>query len=437
MIIILIQLKSLKAATTHTKELNLITSLSFVYFAISVGVALQVGGANWDIIWHGIVNVESFFTPPHTVIYSGVALAIIAILVGIIKSIKSNSHLRYHQQQQQQQGKQSSSFSLKLLLSYIPFPLRLAAAGSLMQLFSGRFDYWWHSNFGFDGLLSPPHFLLVVGMVMSILGALIGIYNLKNLTTTSSSSSEGRIQETKERNKNSHFINISFLFAYAIFWMVAVNTVFMFTLPYSKGQYFDFNPDPFAAIITASLLIPLFTGMIFFIVTRTNKTPFMFTLITAFFMIIQSTATIISNTYFVTLYPLYLLNILSALAADVIVLQYGRKRKAKETTEIKSSKITITTATTANTTDIYKSIIAPAIVSIFFITLFFPWSVNIYKTYFGIHLNTFGSVNIFGQLLWTIIIPVIMPIAAVMSIVGSYIMFKLMNTAKTRKRIFI
>jgi hypothetical protein len=434
----------LKAATALTKESSLMTSLSFVYFAISVGVALQVGGANWDIIWHGIVNVESFFTPPHTVIYSGVALAIIAILFGIIKSIKSNNHLRYHHQQQQQQqqeeeeeeeGKQSSSFSLKLLLSYIPFPLRLAAAGSLMQLFSGRFDYWWHSNFGFDGLLSPPHFLLVVGMVMSILGALIGIYNLKNLTTATSSS-EVRIQETKERNQNSHFINISFLFAYAIFWMVAVNTVFMFTLPYSKGQYFDFNPDPFAAIITASLLIPLITGMIFFIVTRTNKTPFMFTLITAFFMVIQSTATIISNTYFVTLYPLYLLNILSALAADVIVLQYGRRRKAKETTEIKSSKIIIT-ATTTNTTDIYRSIIAPAIVSIFFITLFFPWSVNVYKTYFGIHLNTFGSASIFGQLLWTIIIPVIMPIAAVMSIVGSYIMFKLMNTAKTRKRIFI
>jgi hypothetical protein len=427
----------LKAATALTKESSLRTGLSFVYFAISLGVALQVGGANWDIIWHGIVNVESFFTPPHTVIYSGVALAIIAILFGIIKSIKSNNHLRYQQQQrQQQEGKQSlSSFSPKLLLSYIPFPLKLAAAGSLMQLFSGRFDYWWHSNFGFDGLLSPPHFLLVVGMIMSILGALIGIYNLKNLTTITSSS-EGRIQETKERNQNSHFINISFLFAYAIFWMVAVNTVFMFTLPYSKGQYFDFNPDPFAAIITASLLIPLITGMIFFIVTRTNKTPFMFTLMTAFFMIIQSTATIISNTYFVALYPLYLLNILSALAADVIVMQYGRRTKVKETPEIKSSKIIIT-ATTTNTIDIYRSIIAPAIVSIFFITLFFPWSVNVYKTYFGIHLNTFGSVSIFGQLLWTIIIPVLMPIAAVMSIVGSYIMFKLMNTAKTRKRIFI
>jgi hypothetical protein len=157
---------------------------------------------------------------------------------------------------------------------------------------------------------------------------------------------------------------------------------------------------------------------------------------TAFFMIIQSTATIISNAYFVALYPLYLLNILSALAADLIVMQYGRRRKAKETTEIKSSKLTITTTTT-NTIDIYTSIIAPAIVSIFFITLFFPWSVNVYKTYFGIHLNTFGSVSIFGQLLWTIIIPVIMPIAVVMSIVGSYIMFKLMNTAKTRKRIFI
>ena len=48
------------------------STLLWIYFLVALGVALQVAAANWDIIWHGVVNVESFFTPPHTVLYSGV-----------------------------------------------------------------------------------------------------------------------------------------------------------------------------------------------------------------------------------------------------------------------------------------------------------------------------------------------------------------------------
>ena len=44
----------------------------FIYFLFTIGVSLQIGGANWDIVWHGSKNVESFLTPPHAIIYSGV-----------------------------------------------------------------------------------------------------------------------------------------------------------------------------------------------------------------------------------------------------------------------------------------------------------------------------------------------------------------------------
>ena len=47
-----------------------------IYFLLSVGVSLQISGSNWDIVWHSVGNVETFFTPPHLVIYSGVALAV-------------------------------------------------------------------------------------------------------------------------------------------------------------------------------------------------------------------------------------------------------------------------------------------------------------------------------------------------------------------------
>src|ERR687898_2867856 len=95
-----------------------------IYFLLSVGVSLQISGSNWDIIWHGIGNVESFFTPPHSVIYSGVALAIGSIILGVILfSIF-----------EEKKGSRSISPFYFLRLSIIlPFPLKLAVIGSLLQ----------------------------------------------------------------------------------------------------------------------------------------------------------------------------------------------------------------------------------------------------------------------------------------------------------------
>jgi len=67
---------------------SLTTRLTIVYFGVSVGIALQIGAANWDIMWHGITDVESFFTPPHTVLYSGVALTIGSVFIGIIQYVR-------------------------------------------------------------------------------------------------------------------------------------------------------------------------------------------------------------------------------------------------------------------------------------------------------------------------------------------------------------
>ena len=72
---------TMDSPTKKTKSSNI--SL-LIYFLISVGVALQIGGANWDIVWHGSKDVESFLTPPHAVIYTGVALSIGSIIYRLI-----------------------------------------------------------------------------------------------------------------------------------------------------------------------------------------------------------------------------------------------------------------------------------------------------------------------------------------------------------------
>ena len=359
------------------------TYLVLVYLAISIGVALQISGSNWDIIWHGIGNVESFFTPPHSVIYSGVALAIGSIILAIFLFTVL----------EQKKGSRSISPLYFLRLSTIPFSLKLAVIGSLLQLTAGPFDFWWHNQFGFDGLLSPPHSVLASGMLMVALGALIGIYTLKR------------------DNNTLFFSKVCLAIAFAVFLMVAVGMVLMFTLPFSKGQYFDFNPDPLAAVAAASIVIPFLIGLCLFSAARVTSMPFIFTSITAIIMLIQSTTTIISNSYFVGIFPFYLLNIFPAVLADII-LQYRRGEG-------------ITLIPASNTT-VKRYLIASIIVPLFFTTLFFPWSVDVYGGFFKPSDNI-RTEKFFIQLLMPLIIPIVIPLSAVSSMAGEYLVLRFMN----------
>jgi hypothetical protein len=362
------------------------TYLVLVYLAISIGVALQISGSNWDIIWHGIGNVESFFTPPHSVIYSGVALSIGSVILAIFLFTVL----------EQKKGSRSISPLYFLRLSTIPFSLKLAVIGSLLQLTAGPFDFWWHNQFGFDGLLSPPHSVLASGMLMVALGALIGIYTLKR------------------DNNTLFFSKVCLAIAFAVFLMVAVGMVLMFTLPFSKGQYFDFNPDPLAAVAAASIVIPFLIGLCLFSAARVTSMPFIFTSITAIIMLIQSTTTIISNSYFVGIFPFYLLNIFPAMLADII-LQYRRGEG-------------ITLIPASNTT-VKRSLIASIIVPLFFTTLFFPWSVDVYGGFFKPSDNI-RTEKFFIQLLMPLIIPIVIPLSAVSSMAGEYLVLRFMNAKR-------
>jgi hypothetical protein len=229
-------------------------------------------------------------------------------------------------------------------------------------------------------------------------------------------------------------LKISFIVAYAVAWIVSVNTIFMFSLPYSKGQYFDFNPNPFAAIFIASISIPFVSGMIFYSAAKTLRdVHFRFTFITLTFMIIHSTATIISNNHFAILYPLYLFNIIPALTADILISisskrsQYYEKENNLVTEKREPRNVHyLLKRQRVRSSNLLRNqrlvVFASAIVPIFVITLFFPWSVNAYKAFFAIDMNTFESIAIFNLLLWPFIIPYLIPVSILMSILGSYTM---------------
>jgi hypothetical protein len=401
-------MKTLDSHSTGKYSSTILIS-PIIYLLITIGVSLQISGSNWDIVWHGVGNVETFFTPPHSVIYSGVVLAIGSVIGG---TIQAAFRLR-------QQKNDATWFVLLLVPSSLPLSLKIAAIGCILQLTAGPFDFLWHSLFGFDGLLSPPHSVLAVGMLTTALGALIGIYG----HYSNHSSKINNISSL-----SSLFSKLSLVVGFAVFLMVAVGMVLMFTLPFSKGQYFDFNPNPLAALVAASVSIPFILGICLFIAARisssptSNRIPFIFTSIVAVIMTIQSITTITSNSYFAWLFPVYLLNIIPALVADILIFRYSQKKKADS---LLSSKMD-------NAIDIKAKkwyLIATIIVSIFYITLFFPWTIDVFGGYFE-PPSSLRTEQFFVQLLIPTILPSVVPVSIVSSLIGSLVAQRLINSRK-------
>lgn len=133
--------------------------LAPIYAFGILGAVLQIWGGYWDISWHVLGIVETFFTPPHMVLYTGIALGGFAALLGVV--------LRFG-------ALREDSVRRPLLTG-----LQIAFAGAVLQGIAGPFDFWWHSTFGFDPFLfTPAHSLLIVGIVLTAAGMAIGSVRL-------------------------------------------------------------------------------------------------------------------------------------------------------------------------------------------------------------------------------------------------------------------
>jgi hypothetical protein len=134
-----------------------------LYAAGIVGALIQILGGQWDLSWHVLGLVETFFTLPHTVLYSGVVFSLLSSLIALVYYHRI---LLYNRERNR-----------FLLHGFI-----IALAGSGLQLFAGQFDYWWHDNFGFDPFLfTLSHMPLIIGFFLNGIGMWIGItYLIRN-----------------------------------------------------------------------------------------------------------------------------------------------------------------------------------------------------------------------------------------------------------------
>jgi hypothetical protein len=105
-------------------------------------------GAYWDVAWHVDRGRETFWSPPHLMIYGGILSVSVAILVSVaLAEGGAGMALRSHR------------------------GLRFTLLAAALTLASAPFDEAWHALFGLDvSIWSPPHLVLLFGSALAMLG---------------------------------------------------------------------------------------------------------------------------------------------------------------------------------------------------------------------------------------------------------------------------
>src|SRR4029079_1724112 len=273
-----------------TNALNF--SMVVLMFA-SIGSLMQISAGNWDVTSHLLSNPESFFTPSHALLYTGICILSLSSIIGAILMLKFK----------------------ELKRSGLDLSFKLLIIGSIISIISGPSDFIWHQTFGVDGFLSPTHLMLITGMLINTLAVAIGLVRLNTFVKSGIFSQLGRI-----------FAVISLI----ALWLILISYVYMFALPISDGELFNFNLNPIAESLIALVFLPLInSGMFLFVLKKTRTFGFASAvatgviLLTAFTSILPSQA--LSN-----FLPFYLLAIIPFVLVDMLIygkLPIGNNRK--------------------------------------------------------------------------------------------------------------
>ena len=158
-------------------------------------------------------------------------------------------------------------------------------------------------------------------------------------------------------------------------------------------------------------------------ISSSTKIPFIFTSISATIITIQAGATIVSNSYFIGLFPFYVLNILPAIVLDIILLKYkNRENNGRNGTNAAASASAIVHSDK-------RYLVASMLISSFFITLFFPWTVDVFGGFFK-PSDELRTEQFLLQILVPVILPIVIPIALLSSFTGGFIVQKLHKKPK-------
>jgi hypothetical protein len=130
-----------------------------VWAALASVSCILIGGY-WDISWHMTVGRDSFWTPAHIAIQLGGIIAGSCGAYLIIATTLGRTQL--------------ADVSVRVWGFRGPLGAFVAVWGAAAMVISAPFDNWWHAAYGLDvKILSPPHAVLTLGILMVATGGVL------------------------------------------------------------------------------------------------------------------------------------------------------------------------------------------------------------------------------------------------------------------------
>ena len=433
------------------------------FLFVSIGVLLTASAGGWDITNHLLNKPESFFSLPHAALYTGVGMVILGSIVTFRCQFDFEKTLSRIELNRESRAHRALVVNLKHLTRF-PLSVKLVVIGVIMLVSAGPFDYVWHSTFGLDGLLSPPHLVLTAGMALCSVGALLGIIsascrpsykyesdlklsNSKKILdneTTSAAYLGNSIKREIYTNRSYHETLYPVLVVLGILpvWLTISGLIHMMSLPFSDTPYFDFNPDPVVGVIIATICFPFLIALILFSsykltiyhnrVVDTGPRPAIsrrhhegtafgtLSLTGMAFIVINIGTSILPNEYLVSTLPFYVLNILPILAADILLTILSADSRKHNSSNGKEKEI--------------GKYLAGAILGLAFFTMYFPLITHTYNEVLPNPQPVWPSLTstIFFRMIDDFI-PFIMAPAILMGVFGVFVASKILDRKEERR----
>ncbi|HEY3116440.1 MAG TPA: hypothetical protein VGK54_06840 [Chloroflexota bacterium] len=129
------------------------TLRSAAFTVLTLASLLGMAGGTWDAAWHVTLLRESFWTPPHMLLYGGTGLALLGAGAGILGAwLSGQSPLRSRP-------------------GFV-----VAAIGAAIVVGAAPLDDYWHRTFGADvDVWSFPHLVGLSGGAIVYLGAILAL----------------------------------------------------------------------------------------------------------------------------------------------------------------------------------------------------------------------------------------------------------------------
>jgi hypothetical protein len=149
-------------------ELRSVRIPNYVYASVFSSLCIAVG-LIWDISWHMSVGRDGLLSPPHLVMYLGAVVAGVFSGVRVLKTSFWGSAAE-------------KGGSIKFWgIFHGSLGAMFCIWGAFAMLTSAPFDDWWHNTYGLDvKILSPPHLVLGLGMIMIQFGAIVSVLATQN-----------------------------------------------------------------------------------------------------------------------------------------------------------------------------------------------------------------------------------------------------------------